>query len=695
MKTKGLPLEEMSIEEVYNSDEATYEIPIYQRNFAWGKDEIFTLVQDVYDAYKNDKNSVYYIGTLVTYDKGDKIYEVIDGQQRLTAIYLMLIALKNYPHNKLTYRARTKANKTIEAFKKLENPLNLELNLNNNEKDYGIIEGFKYVNRAIEEIVPHDDQGGFKGYFIGKVHLIRYHVPKDTDLNHYFEIMNSRGEQLEKHEIVKAKLIGILSEKSDKAKFNSIWEACSEMNVYIQQKYRDPEKKDHDTEIFGKNLSDFKISKFEDLLEIEHKEAGKKKISELLKNVGNQPKEKDKPDTFQPIIDFSNFLLIVLKLTRINEEKNFIPTNFTLDDKELIHEFDKVEVNEEFVKRFGFNLLKAKYLLDNYIVHHSKEDDTISSNPWKLQHWYKDNSNEYPKNFDNNDKQYKLVQLLSMFEVTFAARQRKNYLFYCLLYLFREDQDISKYYKFVSRLADKYFYDIYLNKDSLNENNTPKPGIFDSTILDENNQLNVKPTYIKKEKGFKKKKEYFNNIYGDCNSESKPIPLFIFNYLDYKLWEKYANELRGKNKKEGDRERTEFFDSLGCRDFELKPFDQFYFSRTRMSLEHFYPQALAKDKYGKGILTQKQINNFGNYAMIGSAANSSGSNLTPKTKIDYYLDDSRKINQVSVASLKFRIMMQKCKDNQRNQSSRASGEEWNFDDIKDHRDKMLNIMFEV
>ena len=50
------------------------------------------------------------------------------------------------------------------------------------------------------------DVDKFKEYFLNHVHIIHYRVPKDVDLNHYFEVMNSRGEQLEKHEIVKAKL---------------------------------------------------------------------------------------------------------------------------------------------------------------------------------------------------------------------------------------------------------------------------------------------------------------------------------------------------------------------------------------------------------------------------------------------------------------------------------------------------------
>ena len=60
-------------------------------------------------------------------------------------------------------------------------------------------------------------------------------------------------------------------------------------------------------------------------------------------------------------------------------------------------------------------------------------------------------------------------------------------------------------------------------------------------------------------------------------------------------------------------------------------------------------------------ISTQDINRFGNFAMIGSDANSSGSNWNPIDKKNRYLDT--KSNQVSVASLKFRIMLQKCQDN--------------------------------
>ena len=133
--------------------------------------------------------------------------------------------------------------------------------------------------------------------------------------------------------------------------------------------------------------------------------------------------------------------------------------------------------------------------------------------------------------------------------------------------------------------------------------------------------------------------------------------------------------------KESSLERKEFFDILGCEDFGLKIFDDFYFSRTRRSLEHFYPQATADGK--DGHLDENQINCFGNFAMISASANSMGSNWDPQTKIDHYLKDaSGKINRIGVSSLKFMIMMQMCKDHGK----------WDFEDIKLHQSKMVEIM---
>lgn len=670
MAADNLPLKEQSIAEIYNGNQVTYEVPIYQRNYAWEVDEITTLIQDVYDAYLHNRNlnsnSTYFIGTLVSYHKGDQVYEVIDGQQRLTTINLVLSALKVPLQNKLTYRARKKSNETIKTIPDFKT----------DDRDTGIINGYSYALNAIEKIVPEKDKESFKTYFLHNVHIIHYNVPKDIDLNHYFEIMNSRGEQLEKHEIIKARLIEKLNEE-DKEKFSLLWDNCSEMNVYIQQKYKQEA-------IFGKYHDTWILVSFDDLPKIDTHTAKKPIIELVNSNVAESTQgNEDKLDSFQPIIDFSNLLLIVLKLTRI-QEPNFNAAVFTLDDKELIREFDKLKednipLDELFVKKFGYNLLQAKYYLDNYIVHHSNENDSFDSNPWKLQYWQKDGKKEYLKNLDGESEvQHKLVQLLSMFEVSFTARQRKNYLFYCLLHLFNEGDDINAYYEFVKGLADKYFNDVYLDPEKLNAINTPNPGSFDSTILVDN-KLNIESQNTNLD---------FSAIYGDGTSGSNGVPLFVFNYLDYKLWEKYFDELRGEKTTLDSRKRLDFFDNIGCSDFGLKLFENFYFSRTRRSLEHFFPQAKADGNDSKP--TQEQINCLGNYAMIGSEINSSGNSWDPIAKLSHYLDNG-KIRQVSVASIKFMIMMQVCKDNLL-ERKRLQGLEWKYDDIKEHQMKMENIL---
>lgn len=676
MGKKKLPLNELSIMNLFTGSEKTiYEIPIYQRNYAWEKDEISALIQDIYDAYSKDATRPYYIGTLVSYDKGDRVFEVIDGQQRLTTIILILSALGFDFKNKLTYRARKKSDDTLNSIP----------TFSVDEKDDGIENGYKYVVAAIGETISNAyELDGFKTYFCNNVHIIHYQVPKDIDLNHYFEIMNSRGEQLEKHEIVKANLMEKLDNDEERRVFNRIWECCAEMSIYTQQNLSDfqPEM------VFGRRLYEFLPESFNEIL-LRYRESKKKEeenlgtisIADIINNKSIRSWEKvdepEKKDSFQPIIDFPNFLLIVLKILRM-AENGFDPSEFILDDKELINEFSKASMDADKVRNFAYTLLKARFLLDNYIVHHSKEEDTLDSNPWKLQVWYKDpdtGKGRLRNLIEEKRPQDKLAHILSMFEVSFTARQRKNYLFYCLLYLINQQvRDVTTYTAFVENLADRYFMEVYLDANKLNAKNTPGPGSFDETILEGN--------LFRDTSKVRKNPEAFTEIYGDGSVASRGVPLFIFNYLDYKLWKLYDSELRGEQYKEGSAERRTFFEKLGCGDFGLKAFDQFYFSRTRRSLEHYYPQAMATGE--NGALDQNQINCIGNYAMIGSEANSSGSNWSPKTKLDHYLDASGKISQISVASLKFMIMMQMCKD----------ASQWEYESIKKHQNKMISIMFE-
>lgn len=72
-----------------------YQIPVYQRNYDWKKDNCLALLNDVISAYDNSKT--HFLGTVVQVQQdeehGLKHFIIVDGQQRMTSIYLLLKAL--------------------------------------------------------------------------------------------------------------------------------------------------------------------------------------------------------------------------------------------------------------------------------------------------------------------------------------------------------------------------------------------------------------------------------------------------------------------------------------------------------------------------------------------------------------------------------------------------------------------------
>lgn len=814
MNNNNFPLQEISIKELYMpANECIYEIPIYQRNYAWEQDEITTLIQDVFDKYTNNPNANYYIGTLVSYKKADNVYEIIDGQQRLTTIRIILgvmYSLEKFNKygnlgplkSRLTFRARDKSD---EALKHI--PSNSEEERDKKRiRTTSIDEGFEYAREKLLKIsndivniknshekddsqINSDDISisNFVDFFLNKVHIIHYQVPADIDLNHYFEIMNSRGEQLEKHEIVKAKIIEIFSDDNDQSNnhqrqfVNEIWNACSQMNVYIQsvlhkQKIskitndNSNDKPSYAGVIFGDDFNSYNLSEgkseFDEIVKqifssdnINKEENKKLSLQGILNicepaEVSNVKKEYV-PSSFQPIIDFSNFLLIVLKITEYQEktqsQNSEIPDDnkkihlATLDDKELLNAFDSYlksdldsKKRKSRAERFIINLLKARYFLDNFIVHHNLETEQLNSNPWDLKKYCKSKNDFETKNLVANlgkssgdaqgvheqCVQDELCQLLSMFEVTYSARQRKNYLFYCLYYLIdkwnwvKSLDSYKSYLRFVRNLAYYYFHYIYLvdveteqkKFESIEKSGNDKAEnkefraadylrqSFDEVILDKLSEMDSTEEVFMKNNPPRRRTD-FTAVYGDGeykasrSEQCSDIPLFIFNYLDYKIWKCYYDNARGKDI---DLKKKAFYALIGCpyptstpesnnRFYKfLDKFNNFYFSRSRKSLEHYLPQTNinSADVGGNDDKYDIIINCLGNYAMIGSRANSSGSNWDPQTKISHYLDMSQKIDPVSVSSLKFLIMMRICEQ-----------KGWGKDQIQKHQNEMFNILF--
>ena len=74
-----------------------YQVPVYQREYVWGEKQVQQLVEDIVGRLDDaGYDSEYFIGSIVTSEIDSALHELIDGQQRVTTLYLILCATRDY-----------------------------------------------------------------------------------------------------------------------------------------------------------------------------------------------------------------------------------------------------------------------------------------------------------------------------------------------------------------------------------------------------------------------------------------------------------------------------------------------------------------------------------------------------------------------------------------------------------------------
>src|SRR3989338_1020486 len=69
-----------------------YTLPDYQREYVWGEREVNQLLTDIYDELDERSDAEYFIGTIVVCPGDDGRLDIIDGQQRITTLFLIISA---------------------------------------------------------------------------------------------------------------------------------------------------------------------------------------------------------------------------------------------------------------------------------------------------------------------------------------------------------------------------------------------------------------------------------------------------------------------------------------------------------------------------------------------------------------------------------------------------------------------------
>jgi hypothetical protein len=422
------------------------------------------------DDIENFKTGKYYLGTLIVHKRSDGKFEVIDGQQRLTALYLLLTALEvPFDSKALSFEYRQKSDDTLSKLQSDE-----QTNWRQTS-DEGILSGFDVALKKLGDKTDNLIRA------LKKVTLVRVIVPPNTDLNKYFEIMNNRGEQLEQQDIVKSHLLSILPTRTRQDKLRQdayarIWDACSDMAGYVQMHFDKPERDYY----FGWNWQEAPDDETAYYLDEDKSDRTKgRSISEIadsadVTSVGVLSLDKTDEDNirFESFVTFRHFLLHVL---RVFETEEFDGYDYDkewsglIDDKKLIERFKEVFPRDDSnsvkaVERFGLCLLRCRFLFDNFILKREfKGDDTEGK--WSLKtlkvSW--SNTKKYAKRHPKayytdvpNSTSTRMLQ--AMLRVTFTSPLVMHWVTEYLSWLYFNDYD---YWEADERLESIARRDVY------------------------------------------------------------------------------------------------------------------------------------------------------------------------------------------------------------------------------------------
>lgn len=629
-----------------------YVIPRYQRAYAWEEKEIEQLIDDICD--DNDPKRDYYIGSLIVArrkaDDGVE-YEVIDGQQRLTTIYLLLQCLLDEGYfsrgdvsvgEALSFDCRSKSNYTLADIRSDAQKSEGKEEL----LDQSILLAVNIIKKKLAREFGDrvEDQKKFVER-LKHVVLYRIEVPEHTDLNRYFEIMNTRGEQLEQHDILKARLMNYLDDACEREAFARIWEACSDMTGYVQMHFSVEDREKLFVEQWSSLSSEDALR---ELCRGKRRSEGKSDGLDISKIIASKSEEEDEDGTqeerdaearFESIIDFPYFLLHVLRVfcrvKRLSMD-GAEELGSLLDDKLLLKDFDKVisccekrgdkritDVKRWFACTFIQFLLRSRFLFDKFIIKRERvEGDQEGS--WSLKELRAPNKKPYYANTGGVKKSETLeeahaecLMIQSALRVSYTSPKVMHWITRLLECLFDDKLKLPKLADKAERIA----------AEAVAEN-------FFRQTLSEYSEYDIK--------------EY---EFGDY-AFGVGTPHIVFNYLDYLLWKKAK-----------------------------KTYKDFVFE-FRNSVEHWYPQHPSDGS----IEPWDERDVFGNLCIISRSVNSKFSNLSPASKMDTYR------GMVQKGSLKLRKMGEKIDELRKTEKPGVAAKLWRQSACAEHEKEMISLL---
>ncbi len=231
-------------------------IPPFQRHYSWDEDNWQALWDDILKIHQGE-TQIHYLGNVLLMKQGNKVYDVIDGQQRLVTVSIMIIAFLYYLQKLINDGKDSEKNQHgfdelyrnyIVTFDFNNNLYNAKLTLNAHNKYYykyelsqmkfkrpGYNEGyrqilfktFEFFKDKIKEDLPDITQDGLKIYefvrqvILEKLAVVRIEVSSMENAYIFFESLNSAGEPLSTADMIKNMLFAKYADNYDQ--INDKW----------------------------------------------------------------------------------------------------------------------------------------------------------------------------------------------------------------------------------------------------------------------------------------------------------------------------------------------------------------------------------------------------------------------------------------------------------------------------------------
>jgi uncharacterized protein with ParB-like and HNH nuclease domain len=219
-----------------------YIVPLFQRPYSWGKREWKILWEDIEELYEEDDSKSHFFGSIVTSQtntvpEGITKYLLIDGQQRLTTIFILLCVLRDIAKEKSGNNAEQIQNLYLINQYKAGNDLCKLLPTQDDRSDYMLlIEGngklnnhlssisnaYDYYSKKINTLRDFDLEKMLR-ILVKRLYVVSVVLEKDDNPYLIFEGLNAKGRPLTQGDLIRNYFLLKINTNEQENIFNRTW----------------------------------------------------------------------------------------------------------------------------------------------------------------------------------------------------------------------------------------------------------------------------------------------------------------------------------------------------------------------------------------------------------------------------------------------------------------------------------------